>query len=68
MAKKMSHPWTGAGLVTALLALSACSVPQPHYVYAQPACYRTLASVDCHSAPLAGEESRRVGHYQAPVN
>lgn len=26
-------------------------------------CYRTLAEVDCHTAPLAGELNRRVGFY-----
>jgi hypothetical protein len=28
-----------------------------------PPCYRTLAKVDCHTAPLVGAEGRRVGYY-----
>ena len=55
--------------LTLTAALMACApLPeQPRYSYAQPDCYHTLARVDCHDTALAGEASRRVGHYQAPV-
>ena len=57
-----------AGFVL-ILGVAACSKTQvveriPDY--GQQHCYRTLADVDCHSAPLPGEESREVGWY-APV-
>jgi hypothetical protein len=39
----------------------ASAVPAPL------ACYRTLGVVDCHEAPLVGEESRRVGWFDPPV-
>ena len=29
-------------------------------------CYRTLAEVDCHTRPLASQDSRRVGWFDAP--
>lgn len=31
-------------------------------------CYRTLARVDCHEAPLPGAERRRVGSFDAPLD
>jgi hypothetical protein len=49
----------------ALLVLAGCG--DATLVYAERACYRTLAEVDCHAAPLPGEESRRVGFYDAPI-
>ena len=41
--------------------------PAPRPPRAPRTCYRTLARVDCHSAPLAGEEPRRVGWFDGPV-
>jgi hypothetical protein len=42
------------------------SAPRP--VLAERVCYRTLAKVDCHSAPVPGAESRRVGWSDDPVS
>lgn len=39
----------------------AAAVPAPR------PCYRTLGVVDCHPVPLAGEDARRVGFFDAPV-
>lgn len=66
-----TRPIRAGGVTVALMllaGLSACSTAQPSYVYAQPACYRTLGTVDCHSAALPGEETRRVGQHQAPLD
>lgn len=41
--------------------------PEPQARLAERYCYRTLAEVDCHAAPLAGEERRRVGFWDAPL-
>ncbi|MGF1628723.1 MAG: hypothetical protein ACFCUT_04580 [Kiloniellaceae bacterium] len=54
-------------LILAVLLLAGCAEPFPKLTYAERYCYRTLADVDCHAAPLAGEESRRVGFYDEPV-
>ncbi len=56
------------GAVAAILLLVGCSSPEPFpkLTYAERPCYRTLASVDCHSSPLIAEQSRRVGFYDAP--
>lgn len=60
------------GLAIAVLLLvgavvAGCAEPRPALVYAERPCYRTLGTVDCHSAPLPGEESRRVGFYDTPI-
>ena len=47
------------------LGLGACAGPEMS-LRAQVedrACYRTLGRVDCHAAPLKGEDSRRVGSF-----
>ncbi|WP_420349099.1 hypothetical protein [Pelagibius sp.] len=50
------------------LVLAACAAdPLPRLTYAERPCYRTLAEVDCHAAPLPGEENRRVAFYDPPV-
>ncbi len=55
-------------LVLAAAALSACAEePFPTMIYAERPCYRTLADVDCHLVPLAGEQARRVDFYDAPI-
>jgi len=56
-------------LAGAILALSACTlyVPERRVVLAERYCYRTLGVVDCHAAPLPGEEARRVGFFDTPV-
>ncbi len=41
--------------------------PAPRPVLAERICYRTLANVDCHAAPVPGAESRRVGWSDNPV-
>jgi hypothetical protein len=57
-----------AGAAGALLLVAGCAAePLPKLTYAERPCYRTLAEVDCHARPLAGEESRRVGFYDEPV-
>ncbi len=56
-------------LLAAVLGVAAC-VPSGRVdrtIFAERYCYRTLGVVDCHAVPLAGEESRRVGFYDAPV-
>lgn len=47
--------------------LAGCADPFPTLTYAERYCYRTLAEVDCHDRPLAGEENRRVGFYDQPI-
>ena len=62
--------WAALGIVS--LPLAACSslLPStnspPVAVYGPHHCYRTLAQVDCHAAPLAGEANRLMGHHEAP--
>jgi hypothetical protein len=51
----------------ALLAAGCVREPLPKLTYAERPCYRTLADVDCHAVALPGEESRRVGFYDAPI-
>ena len=65
------------GAVGLLILLGACQTIQPPGTrplgmigqgaavmpQSVPPCYRTLAKVDCHTAPLAGAESRRVGYF-----
>lgn len=53
-------------------AISACTPPGPYApagpragATAERPCYRTLGVVDCHAAPLPGEENRRVGFFDA---
>ncbi len=41
--------------------------PAPDVGLATRYCYRTLAEVDCHARPLAGEATRRVGFFDAPA-
>ena len=68
---QMTIPRARRGLLSLAVAaaLSACASPQPlpKLTYAERPCYRTLAVVDCHPDPLVGEESRRVGFYDAPI-
>lgn len=54
-------------LLLAAAALAGCADPYPTLTYAERPCYRTLGTVDCHAAPLPGEERRRVGFYDRPV-
>jgi hypothetical protein len=54
-------------LAVAALLLAGCAEPLPKLTYAERPCYRTLAAVDCHTEPLTGEESRRVGFYDTPI-
>ena len=56
-----------AALFVAVLLLAGCAESFPKLTYAERYCYRTLAAVDCHAAPLPGEESRRVGFYDPPI-
>jgi hypothetical protein len=57
-----------AAAAGAALLLAGCAAkPFPTLSYAERPCYRTLAEVDCHARPLAGEESRRVGFYDEPI-
>jgi hypothetical protein len=51
----------------AFLAAGCAPEPLPKLTYAERPCYRTLAEVDCHAVALPGEESRRVGFYDAPI-
>ena len=48
------------------LLLGACA-PQPQPELALRYCYRTLAEVDCHAQVLPGEETRRVGFFDAAL-
>lgn len=41
--------------------------PTPQAALAPRYCYETLARVDCHAAPLANAQARRVGWFDAPV-
>jgi len=56
-------------LLAVALGVGACVPrgPADRAVLAERYCYRTLGVVDCHAAPLPGEESRRVGFFDAPV-
>ena len=62
---------TAAGLPVLFLAaatLAGCAdEPFPTLTYAERPCYRTLGEVDCHTVPLPGEETRRVGFYDVPI-
>ncbi len=63
--------WVVLGITALPLAacgslLSPSPSPPPVAVYGPQHCYRTLAQVDCHAAPLAGEANRLMGHYEAP--
>lgn len=54
-------------LIALATLLAACTAPAPPL--AARYCYRTLAEVDCHAQPLAGEASRQVGFFdQAALN
>lgn len=54
--------------ITMATLLAACTA-EPSPDLAQRYCYRTLAEVDCHDQPLAGEASRQVGFFdQAALN
>ena len=69
MARRVRGCSAAAALAaTALPLLAGCADPFPTLTYAERYCYRTLAEVDCHNRPLVGEESRRVGFYDAPVD
>ncbi|MPZ11674.1 MAG: hypothetical protein GEU89_15920 [Kiloniellaceae bacterium] len=56
-----------ATLGLAALLLAGCADAFPKLTYAERYCYRTLADVDCHAEPLAGEDNRRVGFYDEPI-
>ena len=60
--------WTAIALVAAA-GLTACVPRQPAgpAVLAERYCYRTLGVVDCHAAPLPGEDYRRVGFFDTPI-
>ncbi len=45
-----------------LIALLGACAPGPGELVTRY-CYRTLAEVDCHAAPLPGEASRQVGFF-----
>ncbi|MEO3430942.1 hypothetical protein AAFN88_18960 [Pelagibius sp. CAU 1746] len=66
MAKTIPTITAAAG--AALLLAGCAAEPFPALSYAERPCYRTLAEVDCHARPLAGEESRRVGFYDEPTS
>jgi hypothetical protein len=68
---KVRSRYLGLGSAAgAVLLLAGCASPEPFpkLTYAERPCYRTLAAVDCHSQPLTGEETRRVGFYDAPIS
>jgi len=56
-------------VVLAVLGVAACAPGRPagSVVQADRYCYRTLGVVDCHAAPLDGEEYRLVGFFDAPI-
>jgi hypothetical protein len=58
-----------AAAAAMVLLAAGCASPRPFptLTYAERHCYRTLAEVDCYAAALPGEESRKVGFYDAPV-
>ena len=59
----------GTPTIAFLLLLGACSktpAVQEIPTYQAQNCYRTLAEVDCHEQPLAGEAYREVAWYQEP--
>ncbi len=67
---QLRFPSVRCGLLglTLIPLLAACAAePLPQLRYAERPCYRTLAEVDCHPAPLPGEESRRVDFYDQPI-
>lgn len=55
--------------ISMMALLGACGLggPGPGAELAARYCYRTLAEVDCHAQPLAGEAARQVGFFDAPV-
>ncbi len=54
--------------ITMATLLAACTA-EPGPGLAARYCYRTLAEVDCHTQPLPGEASRKVGFFdQAALN
>ena len=67
--RDLLRAWSMGGAAAAALAVAACATaePFPKLTYAERSCYRTLGVVDCHPTPLAGEEGRRVGFYDAPI-
>lgn len=52
------RPWI---IMVAAVVLAGCAERPLRVV--DRFCYRTLAEVDCHAAPLAGEANRLVGFY-----
>ncbi len=46
-----------------MIALLGACGPAPAPELTARYCYRTLAEVDCHAAPLPGEASRQVGYF-----
>ena len=62
-----ANPFAGYAPGEAEIVQAGWYEPAPRPVLAARACYRTLARVDCHAAPLPGEESRRVGWYDGPL-
>ena len=61
------NPWSGYAPSEAEVVRSGWYEPAPRPVLAERVCYRTLAKVDCHSEPLPGAESRRIGWSDDPV-
>lgn len=75
MTQGRSDVWTPVRVLAAVLLLGACSgsgpwpgwsAPRSTAKLAERYCYRTLAEVDCHARPLPGEDTRRVGFFDAP--
>lgn len=64
MARKAwpARRWTMAFSVVGVAVVVAGCAERPLRVVDR-FCYRTLAEVDCHTAPLAGEANRQVGFY-----
>ncbi len=62
-----ANPLAGFAPGEAEVLRSGWYEPAPRPVLAERVCYRTLAKVDCHSEPLPGAESRRVGWSDDPV-
>src|SRR3546814_5141261 len=57
--ESIGRPLVLAVAAAVLPLLAGCADPVPTLTYAERYCYRTLAEVDCHDRPLAGEEDRK---------
>lgn len=58
-----SNPWAEDNLTEAERYRAGWYEPSPRPALAERYCYRTLARVDCHDAPLAGAKGRSVGSF-----